>query len=140
LVAAFAAAQAPIRPNFSGDWKAIMEDGNLIPPYLGEDIKIDHREPSMTIKTTGEKPVIFRFAADGQEHANTGKGSVKVRTTARWDADALLLNSELFEPKGQRAIAKERWTLSPDGRKLQMQGYFETGNVKKNQLLEYQRK
>jgi hypothetical protein len=135
------AGQAPARPDFTGRWQAIMEEGNLIPPYLGEHIRIEHREPLFTITTTveGQKPIVFRFGADGKEYSVAAR-KMNVRTTARWDGDALLLTSDIVSPNGGTAKARERWTLSPNGRKLVMQGYFEHEKTKKNQLLEYERK
>ena len=134
-------AQAPERPDFSGEWTAIMEDGNLIPPYLGENIRIEHKEPLFTITSEGKdgKPIVFRFRADGRNHSNSARDN-QVRTTAKWDGDALILSCELTAAKGEQATTKERWTLAPNRRKLAMQGYFAFGAVKKNQLLEYQRK
>jgi hypothetical protein len=138
------AAKAPERPDFSGEWRAVMEDGNLIPPYLGEHISIAQRESAFTVTSPveGGNPVVFRFGADGKEHANTTR-KMNVRTTARWDGDALLLTSHITAANGQVATARERWTLSPNKRKLSMQGHFVHGTTKetgKNQLLEYQRK
>jgi hypothetical protein len=141
ILASVLSGQAPTRPDFSGDWQAIMEDGNLIPPYLGEHIRIEHREPVfiITTKVDDGKPIVFRFGADGKEHAATAR-KMNVRTSARWEGDALLVSSEIASPNGQIAKARERWTLSPNRRKLLMQGYFEHDKTRKNQLLEYERK
>jgi hypothetical protein len=139
VAVAAASAQAPKHPNFSGYWSAIMEEGNVIPPYLGEKIKIEHQEPKIQISSTvQEKPVTFRFAVDGNEHANTALFT-KLTTTARWEGNALILTSKMIGKDNKELTAKERWTLAPNGRKLSMQGYFETGTLKKNQLLEYER-
>lgn len=141
LAAAMAVAQAPERPDFSGEWAAVMEDGNLIPPYLGENIRIEHKEPLFTITSEGKdgKPVVFRFRTDGRNQSSTARDN-QVKASAKWDADALILSCDLTAAKGEQATTKERWTLSPTRKKLSMQGYFAFGAVKKNQLLEYQRK
>ena len=141
LLAAAGAAQAPVRPDLSGQWTAIMLDGNLIPPYLGEHLRIEHKEPLFTVrsKTQEGEPILFRFQTDGQIHPSITR-KTQVRTTAKWDGDALMLTCELTSPKGEKATTKERWTLSPNRRKLAMQGYFVFGEIKKNQLLEYERK
>jgi hypothetical protein len=139
LFAAALLAQNPAPPDFSGHWEVIMEDGNLIPPYLGEKIKIEQKGSSFIITTTAEKPSTFRVAADGKQYVNKAK-HLRVTTTARWEGAALILNSVLLTPKAEKATAKERWTLSPNGKKLSMQGYFQGPKSKQNQLLEYDRK
>ena len=134
-------AQAPQRPDFSGDWQCIMEDGNLIPPYLGEHIKIEYRDGAFVITTPvkDEKPIVFRVGTDGKTSSFVAR-KMTVRATARWEGSALILNAEIVAPNGVSAKTHERWTLSPNRRKLSMQGYFEAPDTKKNQLLEYVRK
>jgi hypothetical protein len=138
LAAALLFGQSVPQPDFNGRWKAIMEDGNLIPPYLAENIDIDHKGNRFLITSREEKPVTFRFAADGKEHLNTGRG-LRIVTTAKWEGSALALTSRIIQSEGKEAKALERWTLSPNGGKLSMQGYFEGGSEKKNQLLQYER-
>jgi hypothetical protein len=128
LAAAPMAAQAQA-PNLSGSWQldaAKSDLGPMAQMFGGETPKItmviDHKEPSVSIKTTTETPRGARTAdqaltTDGKEVTTTGpRGGTSV-TTAKWEGTTLVVTSKRSTPQGE-LMQKQMLTLSADGKTL----------------------
>lgn len=121
LLAALAAEQP--KTNFTGNWKLNIEKsdfGALSAPRSSVS-KIDHREPALKISTTqageqGERTYDLTLSTDGKPAANTLGGN-DITSTAKWDGDALLIESKL-SLQGNDILIKQKWTLSADGNVL----------------------
>jgi hypothetical protein len=119
LAAALQAAQ----PNFSGDWKmnvARSEFGGMpAPDVLTRTIK--HNDPLLEYKTyqkgaQGEVTTEVRYTTDGKPCINKLQES-EARGTARWQGDALLIESAR-DFRGIQITSKETWTLADGGKTL----------------------
>ncbi|HUS06740.1 MAG TPA: hypothetical protein VMZ52_10605 [Bryobacteraceae bacterium] len=111
------------KANLSGDWKMNPEksDWGKLPKPAGFVRKIVHNDPNLTVNTifTTEKGRItteFKYTTDGKESVNTVRG-VEVRSIAKWDEDALTIESH--RPiQGGDYVTKERWVLVQGGKAM----------------------
>jgi hypothetical protein len=118
-LAAFAFSAAAT-PNFSGHWKLNTEKSKLDEPYQ-EERTIDHKDPelSVNVKATADgedDESTAKYRTDGKETRNMIDGD-PLFTTAHWDGDALLVESQLISDT-ETVETHDRWTLSPDGKLL----------------------
>jgi hypothetical protein len=138
-------ATAAERPDLTGVWRMNRdksEFGFLLGPASRTD-RIEHREPSLKLTRTqsqGDAEVSADWACttDGRECLNTARGN-PLRSTVRWDGDALLVESRgRFQDQDVRI--QERWTLSSDGKTLTVQRHLasERGETDQTIVLERQ--
>ena len=123
-ILAFAALPALARPNFTGDWKlnASKSDFGPMPAPDSMTNKIDHADPKITNVSKqsgqmGEVEVKTVCTTDGTECTNEGFQGSTTKSVMKWDGDALVV-----ETKGKFGdidyTAKQKWTLSEDGKVL----------------------
>ncbi len=128
IVAAPLAVQAQT-PNLSGTWQldaAKSDLGPMAQMFGGETPKItmviEHKEPSVSIKTTTETARGARTAdqsltTDGKEVSATGPRGGTTVTTAKWEGTTLVVTSKRSTPQGE-LMQKQMMTLSADGKTL----------------------
>ena len=113
------------KPNFSGEWKMNLEksDFGQLPGPKSRTDKINHKEPDLKINRTTVTQADQTFASewncttDGKECSNEIPGGVVLKSTAKWDGEALAVDSKGTFGQGEVQI-KDRWTLSKDGKTL----------------------
>ena len=128
LLAASASAQA--KPNFSGDWKLNAAKSNFgqIPAPSSLTQKITHADPSLKVQTAqsgdfGDFNSDFSFTTDGKECQNAMGDLFKMTSTVKWDGDILMFDSKM-DFQGNPMTSNDKWTLSPDGRRLIIARHF----------------
>ncbi len=111
------------KPNFSGDWKMNPDRSSFgqLPRPAAYEREIDHREPvvRMTVRQssqTGEQTIEAVVRTDGRETTNKYRGG-EATTVAKWSGRDLELTTTR-EIEGGRAITRETWSLSEDGKTL----------------------
>jgi len=109
--------------NFTGEWKLNAEKSNFGPMPAPEKltVKVDHKEPSMKVAQSqsgpqGDMAFDVNYTTDGKENTNT-IGPMTAKSTAKWDGDALVIDTKLDTGGGELTI-KTKWTLSADGKTL----------------------
>lgn len=141
---------APVRSNFSGQWKlneSKSNFGDFGARLAAKAIKVEQKDDAVTISKTstnrqGEEVTRTEtLTFDGKEVESTGGfGNSKRKSTAKWSDDkTLVINYTLtFERDGQTNEIKgtETWTVSDDGKTLSLktdssspQGEFSTTAV-----------
>jgi hypothetical protein len=131
-VLAFAALPALAKPNFTGDWKlnTSKSDFGAVPAPDSMTSKIDHADPKISnvskqSSPMGEIEIKTICTTDGKECTNEGFQGSTSKSVMKWDGDALLV-----ETKGQFGdldfTAKQKWTLSDDGKTLTIAQNFST--------------
>lgn len=124
-----AASARAAHPDFSGRWAldlARTDYGSMssVKPRERLDV-IAHRDPelsehSFTVRSSGDTMRLqYRYTTDGREVLNHVIGQ-DVRSTARWDGAALLIESHTKMLLLDVAV-NERWTLRAGGRELVME-------------------
>lgn len=118
---------AAAKPNFSGSWKtnAAKSDFGPMPPPDKWDMAVEHKDPSLKVKTTmasqmGERTVDAAYTTDGVE-TTVSEGQGQTRATVTWDGNSIVfkttrkanMQGEEIEIKGT-----EKWTLSGDGKTI----------------------
>ncbi len=145
--AVFAAAALPAlaKPNFTGDWKLnpAKSDFGQMPAPNSMSSKIAHDEPNLkTTSRSSSDQGDFEFQAtyttDGKECTNELMGN-PVKSTVKWDGDALLINSNAKFGDNELTI-QDRWTLSEDGKTLTIARVFKSsmGEMAQKMVLEKQ--
>lgn len=111
------------KPNLTGNWKMNAEksDWGKLPKPAGLLRKIVHNEPSLTVNTVfqtdkGELTTEFKYSTDGKESINTVRG-VEVRSIAKWDGDALVIESHR-PAQGGDFTTKEKWVTVDGGKAM----------------------
>ena len=127
--AANARKAAPAHPDFTGRWRLCVQGSEYAgaigarPRERRDEIVMRGdtlSEHSFTVREGGDTLQLrYRYATDGREVTNEVAGS-DVRSTARWDANALVIESHASMLLLDVSV-RERWTLSPDGRTLVME-------------------
>lgn len=126
LVALSVSAGAAPKPDFSGRWKMDplrSRFGRMTKPE-SMTLRIEHHDPQLeqtTVMATGGAEEVSRmlFHTEGLETSNTFQG-MKVRSTARWEAQTLVLESR--PPSGGKDIVfRNRLRISADGTVLTME-------------------
>ena len=120
-----AAGVAFAKPNFTGQWKmdSAKSDWAQFPAPERFDRKITHTDPNLQMSTTqsgpqGEVTTELKYITDGRETTNTIRGT-ETKGTAKWDGDALVIESARPTPNGDIKIL-ERWTSVNDGKAIQV--------------------
>jgi hypothetical protein len=123
-VLALAAASAPAKPNFTGDWKLSLAKSSFgdIPGPDSMTYKVEHADPKITSVSKqsgqmGEIELKSVCTTDAKECTNEGFQGSPWKSVIHWDGDALVV-----ETTGQLGeiefTSKARWTLSADGKTL----------------------
>ena len=131
-------------PNFSGNWKInaskSSSGGRPLPERF--ERKVTHAEPALQVSTTrsgfqggADTTTEAKYTTDGKETTNPGFGGSEMKSVAKWDGDALAIQSSASTGNGDFTIT-ERWSLSSDGKTLEVKskiaggfGEFETTYV-----------
>ena len=143
LVLAVAVAQA--KPNFTGEWKMNPSKSDFGPMPAPDKLvqKIEQKDPDLKVSTTkvnqqGEFNTEMKYTTDGKECVNQIRGN-ELKSTLTWDGDALKVNSKLNFQGADVAIS-DKWTLSEDGKTLNVQRHFASsmGEMDQKMVLEKQ--
>lgn len=120
IAVAISASLAGAAPDFSGHWKLNSDKSKLEDPYQEErTIAFKDPELTVTVKVTADGEVdesSSKYRTDGKETRNMIDGD-PLFTTAHWDGDALVLDSQSISDTDTTEI-HDRWTLSEDGKVL----------------------
>jgi hypothetical protein len=128
VTAAFAVlqAQAQAKPNLTGTWKMDVgkSDFGPAPAPTSQTDKITHDDPSLKISISqtsqmGDLNYDVTYSTDGKETTNTIRGS-DFKSIAKWDGDSIVIDSK-GSFNGNDVTLKDRWTLSEDGKTLNVQ-------------------
>lgn len=131
---AVAQAQAP---NLSGTWTldaAKSDLGPMVQMMGGETPKIvmviDHKEPSVGMKTTtttprGDRTSEQSLTTDGKEVTSTGPRGGTATTSAKWDGKNLVITSKRTMAQGELTQV-QTLILSADGKTLTIDGKAQT--------------
>jgi hypothetical protein len=128
LIAAAAAFAAP--PDLSGTWKLDTSKSTFgqFPAPSSMVQKVTHAEPKLTVAVKqsserGDFEFTSNYTTDGKESTNTGFGGAENKSVAKWDGDAL--NIETKGTFGDNAYSmKDKWTVSADGKVLTITRHF----------------
>lgn len=128
-----ALAAAPIggqeRPNFSGVWRLIPAESEMIggggPPSDDHQITwlVDHRDPDISVVVNvrdpeGSREYSFRCTTDGRECVNELPALMEVRRlTAVWNGPLLVMSQHARTPHGDFE-ARDRLMLQDGGERL----------------------
>jgi hypothetical protein len=129
LTVAFGIAHAQAKPNFSGTWKvntAKSDFGAMPAPDTRTD-KITHEDPDLKLHVAqssqmGEMNYDAVYTTDGKECTNSVNGNV-FKSTLKWEGDELALDTK-GSFNGNEFTAKDRWTLSEDGKTMTVQRHL----------------
>jgi len=120
-VALVAGAQAPAKPNFTGEWvmNAAKSDFGPVPPPDVITRSITHAEPALTIVETqksamGEQNTTRKYVTDGTGMTFESNGAT-VKSSAVWKDSALVIVSTV-EAVGLGF--DDTMTISADGKAL----------------------
>lgn len=127
VVMMMAAAMAADKPDFTGTWKldASKSDFGQMPAPEKMERVIDHKDPSIKIKTTqstpnGERTMDTEYTLDGKEQKQeTPRGTVMY--TPKWEGSVVVIDSKrTMNVQGQTVeiTGVERWSLSADGKSM----------------------
>lgn len=121
------------RPNFTGVWKADLSKSSFGPMTAPSrfERRVMHLDPDLQITTTqvtdrGEMKNEVKHFTDGRESTNSIRGA-QVKSTLGWDGKALRIDSKLTI-QGADIKTLERWTLSPDGKSLEVTSHITAPN------------
>jgi protein-S-isoprenylcysteine O-methyltransferase Ste14 len=139
--------QANDGPNFTGEWKLIVEksDFGVLPAPDGRTDQIRHNDPVLHLTTRqlrGDRQSVVETECrtDGSACTVSIRGAeLKLATTAVWNGVALALESR-GEYRGAQVRISDRWTLSPDGKTLTIARRMgnDSGETHQNLVLEKQ--
>ena len=128
-VLAIGVASAQAKPNFSGDWKLNAEKSSFgqMPAPTSLTQKITHDDPSLKVVTAqtgafGDFTSDFSFTTDGKDCPNQ-MNDFKMTSKVTWDGDSLVFDSKM-DFQGNAMTGTEKWTLSPDGKVLNVTRHF----------------
>lgn len=144
-ILALAVLPALAKPNFTGDWKLNTTKSTFgdIPAPDSMTYKITHDDPKMVTAQKqsgqmGEIELHSTCTTDGKECTNEGFGGAPWKTVAKWDGDALTV-----ETKGQFGdqdfTTKQKWTLSEDGKTLTIAQTFSMSMGEFSQTLVFEK-
>ncbi len=140
-----AALPALAKPNFTGDWKMNPSKSSFgeMPAPSSMTSKISHSDPKLETSSKsssdqGDLEFNAKYTTDGQECTNEIMGS-PVKSTVKWDGDALLINSKLNFGGNDMTIS-DRWTLSEDGKTLTIARTFKSdmGEIQQKLVMDKQ--
>ncbi|MBE0660777.1 MAG: hypothetical protein IH602_23995 [Bryobacteraceae bacterium] len=127
VLALTVAAIAADKPDFTGTWKidAAKSDFGQMPAPEKMERVIDHKDPSIKIKTTqstpnGDRTMDTEYTLDGKEQKQeTPRGAVMY--TPKWEGNVVVIDSKrTMNVQGQQVeiTGVERWSLSEDGKTM----------------------
>jgi len=139
LTLALGFVQAQAKTDFSGTWKlnAGKSDFGQMPAPDSMTQKITHQDPSLKVNVAstggmGDMTYDFSYTTDGKECVNH-MGDNEFKSTLKWDGDDLVVDIK-GSFGGTDFTAKDRWTLSGDGKTLTITQHFSSamgeGDVK----------
>ncbi len=142
---AFCAAEAAVRPNFSGTWEldvAGSDFGSLAAPDRQTWV-LEHDEPKLVLRSStrsaqGDLTSRRVYTTDGQENRN----QVMIwewRSTSRWEGNELV-TATFYEMQGELVWMQERWRLSEDRGTLTASRRVKSNRGLAEQRLVYRRK
>jgi hypothetical protein len=121
---------AQSKPNFSGEWTLVpaKSDFGMMPPPSSGVQKITHNEPQLKVVSTqtsdqGTNTTESTYTTDGKECVNKGFMDSEMKSTAKWDADVLVIDSKM-DIQGNAITITNRWALSADGKTLTVAMHF----------------
>jgi hypothetical protein len=137
---------ARAKSDFSGTWKVNIakSDFGQMPPPDSQVEKIAHQDPDMKININstggpqGDLNYDITYTTDGKENTNSVAGN-EFKSTAQWDGDALVINTK-GSFSGTDFTAKDRWTMSSDGKNITVDRHISSsmGEMDMKLLLEKQ--
>lgn len=131
MTASASSPAASARPNLSGTWTLDVpksELGQMPAPDTRTDI-IEHKEPSFkdTVDQSGGPmgQMTFTLSAvtDGKTVSTWAIMGNDAKSTAHWDGSTLVVHTDT-KIQDDPATFESRYTLSPDGNTLNVQGHF----------------
>ncbi len=143
-----AALFAADKPNFTGEWKLnkAKSDLGMMADRMPETfvVKISHEDPTITIAQPGMggRAQENKLSTDGKESVmkrETPNGEVTIKSTAKWDKDALAVKTNMSFSQGEMEQS-DKWTLSEDKKVLTIQRKMSSpmGEMEMKQVLEKQ--
>ncbi len=138
-------AEVARKPNFSGTWKldmALSQLGKLPGQPRARTDVIEHREPEIrqTLyldNVSRMDTTIYRYTTNGKPTVNQVDGK-DIHSTVWWEGNRLRLESKTKLLVLDVSL-KERWALSPDGKRLTMTRRVESPLMKGDQVLVFVR-
>jgi hypothetical protein len=123
LTLALGIVQAQAKPNFSGTWKLNVgkSDFGPVPGPDSQEEKINQEDPNMKVNVAekgqmGDMNFDLTYTTDGKECTNSVAGN-EFKSVVNWDGNDLVIDTKgSFD--GNDFTAKDRWTLSEDGKTL----------------------
>jgi len=145
LLSAFGLVQAQAKPNLSGTWKLNVSKSDFgpMPAPDSETHKITHADPDLKINIAqsgqmGDLNYDMNYSTDGKECTNSVAGN-EFKSTVKWDSDDLTIDTK-GSFNGTDFTAKDRWTLSADGKTLTVTRHINSamGEMDMKELFEKQ--
>lgn len=144
LFAASTLLVAADKPNFTGEWKLNVEKSTFgpIPAPVSQLTKIEHTDPKVVMtqdqeSADGQKvSMTMKYSTDGTEAVNDFRGN-PAKITAKWDGDALVVNTKL-DFQGMEIKIVNTMKLAADGKSITSVSKIETpqGDFESSSLLE----
>jgi hypothetical protein len=121
---------AQSKPNFSGEWTLVpaKSDFGMMPPPSSGVQKITHNDPQLKVVSTqtsdqGTNTTESTYTTDGKECVNKGIMDSEMKSTAKWDGAALVIDSKM-DIQGNAITITNKWILSADGKSLTVNMHF----------------
>jgi hypothetical protein len=120
-------------PDISGNWKlnpAKSEFGQFpAPGSMTQKVTSADGKITVDMKMAGEQGEFATnstYTTDSKESTNAGFGGGETKSTAKWDGDALVIDTK--GAFGDNAFTmKDKWTVSADGKVLTIARHFSSG-------------
>jgi len=120
------------KPNFTGDWKLNASKSTFgeMPVPDSMTYKITHADPKLSTATKqsgqmGEFEMQATYTTDGKESTNQGFGGSTIKSVVKWDGDNLVIESKGHFGDNEFTMT-EKWTLSADGKTLNIVRTFKS--------------
>jgi hypothetical protein len=131
MSASASAPTAAAKPNLSGTWVLDVSKSDLgpMPAPDSRTDTIEHKDPSfkLMVNQTGGPmgPMTFTLNAvtDGKTVSTWTVFGTDAKSTAHWDGSTLVVHTDT-KVQDDPATFESRYTLSPDGNTLNVQGHF----------------
>jgi hypothetical protein len=142
LIVTFGLIGAQAKPNLSGTWKVNVSKSDFgpMPAPDSETHKIDHQEPAIKVNVAssgqmGDLNYDANYTTDGKECTNSVMGN-EFKSVLKWDGDDLTIDTK-GSFNGTDFTAKDRWTLSQDGKTLTIQRHLSSAMGEADQKVVY---
>ncbi|HTQ57149.1 MAG TPA: hypothetical protein VMI94_21920 [Bryobacteraceae bacterium] len=130
LTLALGLVPAQAKTDFSGTWKlnASKSDFGPMPPPDSRTDTITHKDPDIKANVVstggpmGDQNYDVVYNTEGKETTNNLGGN-EIKSTAKWDGEELVIDTK-GSFGGNDFTAKERWSLSSDGKTLTRSSHF----------------